>query len=139
MIQLTNHIAIDEQELEWHAIRAQGSGGQNVNKVSSAVHLRFDIKASSLPEECRQRLLASGDRRITADGVLIIKAQRFRSQEKNLADAIARLAELVSAAAQRQKKRVATRPGAGARQRRLDIKQQQGKTKMMRRRPGIED
>ena len=92
LLQITPEIALPEEELEWQPIRAQGAGGQNVNKVSSALHLRFDVRASSLPEAIKQRLLTMRDRRISGDGIVIVKAQRFRTQEKNRADAIARLA-----------------------------------------------
>lgn len=125
-------IALDEGELEWQPIRAQGAGGQNVNKVSSALHLRFDIPASSLPEAVKQRLLASADQRINNDGVLVIKAQRFRTREKNRADALERLAELVVAATRVAKPRRPTRPTRAARERRMDSKSHRGKVKRLR-------
>ena len=113
---------IAEDEVEFSAIRAQGAGGQNVNKVSSAAHLRFDIHASSLPEAVRERLLALGDQRISKNGVIIIKAQEHRSLEKNRAEALRRLQELVDAASHVQKARRPTRPSRGAVTRRLDGK-----------------
>src|SRR4051812_13203144 len=115
-------ITIDPAELEWTAIRAQGPGGQNVNKVSNALQLRFDIRASSLPEPVKQRLLSSGDQRITSEGVLVIKAQRYRSQERNREDALARLGQLVEAAAYVPPPRRATKPTRGSQRRRVESK-----------------
>lgn len=129
---INERLSIPEHELAWQAIRAQGSGGQNVNKVSTAVHLRFDIHASSLPEECKERLLATRDHRITEDGVVVIKAQSFNSQLKNRADALTRLAELIRAALVVQKKRRPTRPTKGSQTRRMDSKTKRGQAKSLR-------
>jgi ribosome-associated protein len=120
---------IQEHEVEICAIRAQGPGGQNVNKVSCAVHLRFDIRASSLPPEIKERLLMLQDQRITQDGVVVIKAQASRSYEKNKTDALARLEELVAAAAHKQAVRRPTKPTYGSRQRRLKGKAQRSEVK----------
>ena len=122
-------------EVAWTAIRAQGAGGQNVNKVSSAIHLRFDIAASSLPDPVKARLVACGDQRVTPAGVVIIKAQRYRTQERNLADAMSRLQELVDAAAHVPRVRRPTRPTKGSQKRRVDDKVKRGRIKAARGRP----
>ncbi|WP_297957539.1 alternative ribosome rescue aminoacyl-tRNA hydrolase ArfB [uncultured Desulfobulbus sp.] len=134
-IRFTPTLAIDEREIEWSAIRAQGPGGQNVNKVANAALLRFDVRASSLPEACKAALLARRDRRLTADGVLVIRAEEFRSLEQNRVAALARLTELVVAAATPRRRRRATRPTRGSVQRRLDTKTRRSRTKALRRKP----
>ena len=123
---------IQPEEVEWCAVRAQGPGGQNVNKVSSAVHLRFDVRASALPEAVKERLLALHDSRITQDGVVVIKAQQFRTQQQNRADALARLNALVNSVAVPPKARRATKPTYGAKMRRLEGKSQRSDTKALR-------
>jgi len=123
---------VDEREVEFSAIRAQGAGGQNVNKVSSAVHLRFDIAASSLPDEVKGRLLALSDSRITLEGVFVLKAQQHRTQEMNRADALLRLQEVIDSVAVPPKPRRATKPTYGSKQRRLAGKSQRSEIKNLR-------
>ena len=123
---------VDEREVEFSAIRAQGAGGQNVNKVSSAVHLRYDIPASSLPSDVKERLLALRDGRITQEGVLVLKAQQHRTQEMNRADALARLQAVVDSVAVPPRIRRATKPSYGSKQRRLEGKSQRSEIKSLR-------
>jgi ribosome-associated protein len=125
-------ISIPEEEVKLSAIRAQGAGGQNVNKVSSAIHLRFDVRLSSLPDSVKERLLQSGDQRMTTEGVIIIKAQNHRTQEKNRSEAIKRLRQLILDAIKVRRKRISTHPGRAAKQKRLDSKKKRATLKKLR-------
>ena len=132
MLEITPDIHLADWELDFQPIRAQGAGGQNVNKVASAVHLRFDIRRSSLPPFYKERLLKLSDQRITQEGVIVIKAQRFRTQEMNKEDAMQRLKELIQEAVKPVKVRRATRPTKGSQRRRVDKKTQRGQIKNLR-------
>lgn len=137
-ISITSTVGISDDEFEMSAIRAQGAGGQNVNKVSSAIHLRFDIRASSLPEHYKEQLLKGSDKRVNNDGILIIKAQSYRTQEQNREDAIARLIEIIQKAGFKPKPRRATKPTRSSQIRRVDSKKKQGKTKSLRKRVDLD-
>ncbi|HEY5293612.1 MAG TPA: alternative ribosome rescue aminoacyl-tRNA hydrolase ArfB [Burkholderiales bacterium] len=132
MLQVSNNVAIPAREIEISAIRAQGAGGQNVNKVSSAIHLRFDIRASSIPDFYKERLLKLKDQRITKEGVIVIKAQQHRSQEMNKEEALRRLQELIKSVAVSPKKRKPTKPTRSSQKKRLDSKTRRGAVKLGR-------
>ena len=132
MLKISNNISLDDNEITFEAIRAQGSGGQKVNKTSVAIHLRFDIAASSLPDFYKEKLLALKDKRITKEGIIVIKSQQHRSQEQNRDEALARLAELIKSVNVVQKKRIATKPTKGSVNRRLQSKKKHAGKKRLR-------
>ena len=138
-LQISRQLSIPLGEINLSAIRSQGVGGQNVNKVASAIHLRFDIRASSLPDRCKARLLALQDQRITRDGVVVIKAQTSRSREKNRDEALNRLRQLVASVLVTRKSRIATRATRASQRARLDSKSRRGRDKQLRKRVSVDD
>lgn len=133
MLKISEQVTIPISEIDISAVRSSGAGGQNVNKVSTAIHLRFDIRASSLPDRYKEKLLTLNDSRITTDGVIVIKAQQFRTQEQNKEDALNRLKDLIKSVLIPQKKRFITKPSKGAKRKRLDSKVKRGQLKASRR------
>ncbi len=138
-MKINDSISIEDHEYEVNAIRASGAGGQNVNKVSSAIHLRFNINASSLPDDLKQRLLSTSDHRINSQGILVIKAQNHRRQDKNLLDAIERLKSIIAATAVTNRKRIATKPRPSTKRKRLDNKTRHGNKKALRSKANYRD
>ena len=138
MIRINSHLTLPEAELEVSAVRSQGAGGQNVNKVATAIQLRFDVKHSSLPDLIKQRLLSLPDQRLTKDGVWVVKCQEFRTQGRNLEAALQRLREFVALGTQVKKKRIATTPSLAARRRRMDGKKLRGSLKQSRKKVRID-
>lgn len=132
MLYISSHVIIPDSEIAIHAMRSQGAGGQNVNKVSTAIHLQFDIKASSLPPFYKQELLKLKDHRVSQDGIITIKAQQHRTQERNREDALERLCLLIQSVAIPRKKRRATKPTKGSQTRRIESKKKQGRLKALR-------
>lgn len=139
MLEISTNVSVPDSEIDFSAIRSQGAGGQNVNKVSSAMHLRFDIASSSLPEFYKTRLLKLKDSRISKQGIIVIKAQRYRTQEKNKVEALERLQQLIKSVAVVRKKRVSTKPTRASKTRRLDQKTKRGRDKQLRRKVSTSD